>query len=151
MKMKIAQALEMRADSLKKISNIKERIEKNVKLPENEKPIEDPIGLIELGLDHIREYHSYVKRINKANMENEINGINMSELLLKKDKLMIEKRFYDRIINKATSEYDRWSRSEVKSYVTVDVNKYQKICDKLGKEIRELNMKIQENNWKFEI
>ena len=102
--MKLAQALILRADTQKRIEQLKVRLLSNAKTQENESPSEDP------------------------------------KLLLKE-------------LDKLTSELFRLicSNSEIKILSTVDVSALQKQVDALSKEIRELEMKLQEANWSVDL
>ena len=55
------------------------------------------------------------------------------------------------LVNATTIKHDRYSKSEVKFFSTVNVAEIQKEIDILSKEYREIDTKIQENNWKIEL
>ena len=50
-------------------------------------------------------------------------------------------------LSAASSRVDRYSNNEIKILATIDVAKYQKEIDRLSKEYRELDTKIQGLNW----
>ena len=51
----------------------------------------------------------------------------------------------------ASQKVDLYSNSEIKILSTVDVAALQKQVDALSKEIRELEMKLQEANWTVDL
>jgi len=51
----------------------------------------------------------------------------------------------------ASQKVDLYSNSEIKILSTVDVAALQKQVDALSKEIRELEMKLQEANWSVDL
>jgi len=54
-------------------------------------------------------------------------------------------------IGATQKEPDRYSVREIKWVAAVDVAKLQKQSEDLARQIRELNAKIQETNWKIEL
>ena len=53
--------------------------------------------------------------------------------------------------DKATETQDRYSRTEIKLVTNVDVKQLGKQIDKLAKELRELDYKIQSANFTTEL
>ena len=54
-------------------------------------------------------------------------------------------------LNEASSITSRGTRSEIKILPTIDVASYQKKIDKLSKELRELDVRIQTINWTIDL
>ncbi len=46
---------------------------------------------------------------------------------------------------------NRYSRTEIKQVAVLDVGELQSESDRVSKRLRELNTRIQEANWSFEI
>ncbi|GBF32017.1 hypothetical protein DCCM_0208 [Desulfocucumis palustris] len=57
---------------------------------------------------------------------------------------------YD-LVEAASIKQDRYSKSEVKFFSTVNIAEIQKQVDDLSKKYRELDSKIQEKNWTVEL
>ena len=51
----------------------------------------------------------------------------------------------------ARNKIDRYSNKEIKILSSVDVKKEQTQLDKLSKELRELDVKIQSLNWQSDL
>lgn len=150
--MKLAEALVLRADSQKKMAQLKQRIERVVKVQEGEVPAEDPSLLIS-ELEHtLNEQTTWIRKINKTNALTAFNSeFSISDALAERDQLMQHRKVLSDILEHASIKQDRFSRSEVKFQRTVDVAHIQAQIDELSKAYREFDFKIQELNWKTDL
>ena len=73
--MKIAEALILRADIQKRISQLKTRLNNNAKVQENEEPTENPEFLLTELDDLISQLNDLIIKINKTNTLSKIDGI----------------------------------------------------------------------------
>ena len=55
------------------------------------------------------------------------------------------------LADKATPTHERYSKREIRDIPNVDVGEIRKMSDKIAKEYRSLDVKIQECNWKTEL
>jgi vacuolar-type H+-ATPase subunit I/STV1 len=150
--MKLAEALILRADYQKRLEQIRERLIRNAKVQEGEKPSENPYDLLNEMNDLINKLTDIVQKINRTNSLTIVeNGKTITDLLAKRDSISQKRSILESLINATTIKLDRYSKSEVKYFSTVDVAKIQKEIDTLSKEYREIDTKIQENNWKIEL
>lgn len=91
--MKLAEALQERADINRKIEQLKVRLNNNVLVQEGEKTAEDPDQLKQ-ELDRSIERLAYLMaRINKTNCETEIDGQTLTEIIARKRCALIEDPF----------------------------------------------------------
>ncbi|PQP83425.1 hypothetical protein C0Q44_01520 [Paenibacillus sp. PCH8] len=150
--MRLAEALVLRADQQKKIAQLKQRLERVVKVQEGETPAEDPqLLMIELE-NTIRHLTVLVKKINKTNAETDFTaGVTIADALAERDGIMQERAAFNEILNNASIRQDRYSRSEVKYERTVNIADIQSKVDLLSKSYRELDFKIQEKNWTIDL
>ena len=149
--MKLAQALILRADTQKRIEQLKVRLLSNAKTQENEKPSEDPKFLLK-ELDKLTsELFKLIYSINLTNSSAKIDGMSLTEMIAKKDALVLKANVLREFATSASQKVDLYSNSEIKILSTVDVAALQKQVDALSKEIRELEMKLQEANWAVEL
>nr|WP_315519427.1 DIP1984 family protein [uncultured Campylobacter sp.] len=149
--MKLAQALILRADTQKRIEQLKVRLLSNAKTQENEKPSEDPKLLLK-ELDKLTsELFKLICSINLTNSSAKFDGISLTEMIAKKDALVLKANVLREFATSASQKVDLYSNSEIKILSTVDVAALQKQVDALSKEIRELEMKLQEANWAVEL
>lgn len=150
--MKLAEALVLRADAQRKLAQIKTRLERVVKVQEGETPAEHPDFLFNELTKVIEEQTSWVKKINKTNALTRFDANrSLADALAERDMLMQKRNMMNEILESATIKQDRYSRSEVKFYRTIEVNEVQKQLDELSKLHRELDLKIQEKNWTVEV
>ena len=149
--MKLAQALILRADTQKRIEQLKVRLLSNAKTQENEKPSEDPKLLLN-ELDKLTsELFTLIYSINLTNSSAKFEGMSLTEMIAKKDALVLKANVLREFATSASQKVDLYSNSEIKILSTVDVAALQKQVDALSKEIRELEMKLQEANWAVEL
>ena len=149
--MKLAQALILRADTQKRIEQLKVRLLSNAKTQENEKPSEDPKLLLK-ELDKLTsELFKLICSINLTNSNAKFDGISLTEMIAKKDALVLKANVLREFATSASQKVDLYSNSEIKILSTVDVAALQKQVDALSKEIRELEMKLQEANWTVDL
>ena len=150
--MKLAEALVLRADTQKKIAQLKQRLERVVKVQEGETPAEDPQTLIAELEQTLNEQTSWIRKINKTNALTSFNSeLSISDALAERDQLMQHRKMLNDILENASIKQDRFSRSEVKFQRTVDVAQIQAQVDELSKNYREFDFRIQEMNWKTDL
>ena len=149
--MKLAQALILRADTQKRIEQLKVRLLSNAKTQENESPSEDPKLLLK-ELDKLTsELFRLICSINLTMSSAKFHGMSLTEMIAKKDALTLKANVLREFATSASQKVDLYSNSEIKILSTVDVSVLQKQVDALSKEIRELEMKLQEANWSVDL
>jgi len=149
--MKLAQALILRADTQKRLEQLKGRLLDNAKMQENERPSEDPKLLLK-ELDRLSdELFRLILAINLTNSSAKFEGLSLTEMIAKKDTLSQKASVLRDFAKSASQKVDLYSNSEIKILSSVDVATLQKQIDELSKEIRELDMKLQEANWSVDL
>lgn len=145
--MKLAEALQERADLNKKIEQLKSRLEANATVQEGEKPAEDPNELLTELNSSIARLELLIAKINMVNCHTSANGKTLTELLAEKDCLSLNINTLQNLRNSASRLAQRATRSEIKILSTIDVKKLQSEIDKLSKRLRIVDNCIQEANW----
>lgn len=145
--MKLAEALNQRADLQKRIAQLKERISNNVKVQEGDEPAEKPEDLFKELDGSLKELESLIVRINRTNQETVWEGKTLTEMIAGKDVLSLQLSVLRSVLEAANVRSDRYSRNEIKFVRTIDVNPLQKQVDDLSKDLRELDSKLQQANW----
>ena len=145
--MKIAEALILRADIQKRIAQLKTRLNNNAKVQENEEPAENPELLLTELENLISQLNDLIVKINRTNTLSKIDGISLVELIAKKDTLSQKAGILREFIEIASQKVNLYSTTEIKVFSTVNVSELQKKLDKLSKEIRETDTKLQQANW----
>jgi membrane-bound lytic murein transglycosylase B len=150
--MKLAEALILRADNKKRFEQLRQRLMNNAKVQEGDEPAEKLEDLLKEIEQTANEYEKLIKQINKTNSETEFSkGKTLTDALAERDVLILRRSIYAGLVNSATVSQQLYSRSEIKFVSTVNVGKTQKLADKLSKQYREIDAKIQEFNWKTDL
>lgn len=145
--MKLAEALNQRADLQKRIAQLKERLSNNVKVQEGDEPAEKPEDLFKELDGSLKELESLIVRINRTNQETVWEGKTLTEMIAGKDVLSLQLSVLRSVLEAANVRSDRYSRNEIKFVRTIDVNPLQKQVDDLSRDLRELDSKLQQANW----
>ena len=149
--MKLAEALQERADLNTKISELRSRLYDNAVVQEGEKSAEDPNELLS-ELDKAAErLYELISRINLTNCATKADGVSLTELIAKKDVLKARIGAYRDLISAGSQTARRASRTEIKILSAVDVPALQKKSDELSRELRLTDNRIQELNWTTEL
>jgi len=150
--MKLAQALIERKAIKTNIEEIKKRIYQNAKLQEGDTSLESPLDLIDELDVEIKKYTTLITRINKTNNATYIDeNLTMMEAIIQKDMLHLKYLMLKNLGDKATAKEDRYSHREIKYVPNVDIAIVRNKLNTVAKEYREMDMKIQEFNWKTEL
>ena len=150
--MKLAEALAERSDCQKRIEEIKSRLATSARIQEGEEPAEDSSELLsEADRIHARllELVSAINRTNSRTAFDDERTI--SDAIAARDVLGKRRDFLADVAGSGSSRWDRYSRSEVRYVMTVPVGKLRADTDQLAKQYRQLDLRIQELNWKTEL
>ncbi len=149
--MKLAEALNERADLQKRIEQLKNRLANNAKVQEGEKPNEEPEELLAELDSCCTRLEELIIRINHTNSVSEVGGETISTVIAKKDVLTLRISVLRGLLDAASTNFRRMSGSEVKIFPTVNVRQKQKEVDELSKQLRELDTKLQGANWSIDL
>jgi len=145
--MKLAEALNQRADLQKRIAQLRERLSNNVKVQEGDQPAENPEDLFKELESSLQQLKDMIVRINKTNQETVWEGTTLTEIIAEKDVLSMHLAALRSTLDAANVRSDRYSRNEIKFVRTIDVNALQKKVDNLSRDLRVLDSKLQQANW----
>ena len=149
--MKLAEALQERADLNRKIEQLKARSNNNVLVQDGEKPVEEP-ELLKQELDAAIARLSYlITQINLTNCETKVDGQTLTELIAQKDALTLKIHLYKDIVYTASQTAYRARNTEIKVKSAISVADWQAEIDKMAKKRRLLDNRLQENNWITEL
>lgn len=149
--MKLSEALIIRSDLQKRVQQIKMRLLANAKVQEGDKTVENPIEILAELNQTLEDLANIIKRINLTNSKIFDGQKTMTELLADRDVLTTKISICQEFLNSARSKIDRYSNKEIKIISSVDVKAEQDKLDKLSKELRELDVKIQSLNWQSDL
>lgn len=149
--MKLAEALDLRADTAKRLSQLSERLIANAKVQEGDSPAEDPVELLEELERLTDQLENLISRINLTNSKTMYEGKTLTEMIAAKDTLSLKSSVLRNFLASASAKTDRYSNKEIRIVSTVNVRELQKRSDEISEEIRRLNVKIQELNWSADL
>ena len=145
--MKLAEALNLRADLQRRIANLKERLIMNAKVQEGESPAEEPNMLLKELTGNINELENLIKAINKTNSSTYIDNESIAEIIAKRDTLGLKLSILRSFVTESAKKIDRYSNKEIRILSTIDIAEKQKEIDNLSKEYRLIDTKLQGLNW----
>ena len=148
--MKLAEALIKRKQLKDKIKTIENNLLQEIRVPEDEN-IEDEVNetIIELN-DTYLELEDLNKRIHKTNYETIVDGDRLSELILNRDMTKSRHSSKNNIVIRAKTR-ERYREDDVKYKVTINVLELKQEVNQLAAKFRELDVKIQQENWKVDL
>lgn len=146
--MKLAEALQIRADLQRRLAQMPQRLENNATVQEGTEPAENPESLLR-ELDTLTgELERLMTRINLTNSRTAgEDGVTITALMARRDILRSKADTLRRFLNAASSIAQRRQSTDIRIFPTVDVPELRKRCDSLSKELRETDLAIQKLNW----
>ena len=149
--MKLAEALQERADLNCKIQQLKIRFSANALVQEGDQPTEDPEQL-RAELDGSIDRLGYlIEHINMTNAATIIDGKSVTSLIAKRDALSLKISAYKEIVMTASQATTRMRISEIRIRPSISVREWQKEIDRLSGKLRILDNCLQEDNWKTDL
>lgn len=149
--MKLAEALQERADLNRRIEQLRSRLDSNALVQEGEKPAEEPEQLLRELDGCVERLEELMAKINRTNCETVVEGKTLTELIARKDALLIRLSAYRDLVNTASQTARRATRSEIKIFSTINVQDKQRMVDEMAKELRLLDNKLQATNWTVDL
>ena len=150
--MKLAEALSIRKDLQKRIQQLEQRIKSNVKVQEDEEPLEDPNELMKELHSCLIQLEELIGRINLTNLNTKnADGQSITQLMAKKDTLTLRIGILRNIYSEATNLLSRYSASEIRQKCVIDVKLLSKQIDDYSRRLRKLDMEIQGLNFLTEL
>lgn len=112
--MKLAEALQLRADLQKRMAQLADRLYDNATVQEGEQPAEDPKELLAEYEDCIVQLEDLMARINRTNCGTRTPHGTLTELLARRDCLKMQVETYRNFLTSASSLTRRATRSEIR-------------------------------------
>ena len=149
--MKLAEALQERADLNRKIEQLQDRLNNNVLVQDGEQTAEDPKKLkYELDSSILR-LADLIAHINQTNCTTIVEGQTLTALIAKKDTLSLKIRLYKEITSTASQTSYRARNTEIKIKSTISVADWQAEIDRMARELRLLDNQLQQSNWSTDL
>ena len=134
--MKLAEALQERADLNKKISDLRGRLNQNSLVQEGEslmKTLQCWCKKLEAAIARLQQL---IKDINLTNCATIVEGRSLTQIIAEKEGAIMRLSAYRALADSASAINYRARGSEIKMIATVNVSELQKTADIISKEIR---------------
>lgn len=149
--MKLAEALSIRKDLQKRIDQTESRLCRNATVQEGDQPTEDPTELFAELDSCLQQLQTLIYRINATNMSVVCNGKTLTQMMAEREVLIRKITALRNVTEQASRQQERYSRSEIKQVITVDVRALNKQVDALSQQLRKLDIEIQQLNFSEEL
>lgn len=149
--MKLAEALQERADIQRRIHQLRVRLGNNARVQEGETTSEDPEKLLEELDMLILRLEELISRINTTNTHTLDEGVSITTLIARRDCLEKKVAVLREFLDDASSLVSRSLRSEIRIKSTVNVAEKRKVLDALSQQLRQTDSRIQQLNWLTEL
>ena len=116
-------------------------------MQEGEKPLEDPAALLEELESSFTRLEWLIARINLTNCAVKVEGRSLTELIARRDVLSLRAEAYRRLVEEASQNTHRATRTEIKILSAVNVPALQRQADDASRELRLLDNTLQATNW----
>lgn len=148
--MKLAEALSIRADLQRRINQLRMRLKDSSKVQEGDLPAEQLTDLFQELDACLVQWEDMVFRINQTNIKTLYEGKSITRMIARKDRLAQRVAINQELL-KHVMETERYGRNEIRYVRQVDVTALRKETDCFAKELRELDLKLQELNWAVDL
>lgn len=154
--MKLAEALALRADAARKVEQLRARIVANARFQEGEEPAEDARALLAEAGAALDELEGLIRRINRTNAATPMGPDGtITDALARRDALRARHSVVtaaaDAAAGKTQGGMGRQLRSELKMLAALPVAQLRAQADDLARELRELDVRIQQSNWEHDL
>ena len=149
--MKLAEALQERADLNRSIAQLKSRLEASALVQQGEQPLEDPAQLKQSLDKAVQRLAWLIARINHTNCTTLAEGQSLTELIARKDTLTLQIQLYREILQEASQANYRARGTEIRILPTIQVADWQAQLDELCRQLRLLDNLLQRTNWETDL
>ena len=149
--MKLAEALQERADLNRSVQQLESRLSANAITQEGETPAEDPqelLSQLDRSIDRLEELTA---AINLRNSQVQHEGETLTQMIARRDALTMRLRILREFANQASQTGRRARASEIRIVSAVNVKSLQKDLDNMSRELRLLDNAIQSLNWSTDL
>ena len=149
--MKLAEALQERADLNRRIAELRRRLGNSILVQEGETPAEDPAALLTELDGAAARLETLMAQINLTNCRTRAGGRTLTELIARKDALQLRLSAYRDLVYTAGQSTTRARGTEIRVKAVLKASELQKQADAMAKELQETDNLLQETNWKTKL
>lgn len=153
-RVKLAEALALRADAARRVERLRARIAASARYQEGEEPAEDAAALLTEAEEVLGELESLIRRINRTNAATPVEGGTLTDALARRDVLRLRHGVVTSAADAAAGDAQRGFRqlrSELKMIQALPVADLRGQADDLARQIREVDTLIQQTNWEVDL
>ena len=149
--MRLAEALQERADLNRKIDQLESRLNSNALVQEGEEADEKPQDLLKELEESCERLEKVIADINLTNSVTFVEGRSLTQIIARKDVLNKKLSVYRSFVQASGYKTMRARGSEIRILSTMNITEMQKKADQIAKEIRLLDNTLQEYNWRTDL
>ncbi len=149
--MRLAEALQERADLNHTIEQLRYRLENNMLVQEGEVTAVDPEELRKVLEYALNRLSHLMAHINLTNAVVQIDGQTLTELIEKNDMLTLKIRIYQEMVNTAGRAAYCARGMEIKVKPTIGITAWQMMINSMARGLRLLDNRLQETNWQTDL
>lgn len=153
--MMLGEALALRADLQKRMNRVQALLLENATVQEGDAPAVSASALLEEYRQLAAEHERLVRRINRTNVGARITigekTVTLADAVVRRERLAREATMLREVASQAGPKRSRFLRTEVKHVPTIDVADVLAQADRLSREHRELDTRVQQTNWAVDL
>ncbi|MGO1055199.1 DIP1984 family protein [Crossiella sp. CA198] len=151
--MKLAEALALRAEAGKRVEQLRSRIVANARYQEGEDPGEDAAALLSEAGVALAELEDLIRRINRTNAAARLGAGTVTDALARRDILRLRHSVLVSAADAAAGRNQnfRQLRSELRQLPALPVSEVRAEADRVARELREVDVRIQRANWEVDL
>jgi hypothetical protein len=152
---KLAEALALRAYGTRRIEQLRTRIVANARFQEGEEPAEDAAALLAEASAVLDQLEDMIRRINLTNAATRTGPDGtITDALARRDVLRARHAVITAAADAAAGRSQgmgRQLRSELKMLTALPLAQPRAQADDLARQLREVDVRIQQSNWAFDL
>lgn len=149
--MKLAEALQERADLKRAIEQLRARLNNNMLVQEGEQTAEDPNALHKELIASLDRLSVLTAQINLTNCTVKSEGKTLTELIAEKDMLTYRIQIQKVLVQTASQKIQRARNTEIRIRSAINVSEWQAEIDRMAKQLRLLDNRLQQTNWNVDL
>jgi hypothetical protein len=156
--MRLAEALAQRADAVRRIAQLRNRINGNARYQDGEMPAEDAADLLRQAESACAELETLIRRINATNaatplsVEPGTGGGTVTDAMARRDVLRLRHAVLTSAADAAAGHGGvRQFRSELTQVAALPVAELRARADDVARDLRRLDLRVQQRNWETDL
>ncbi|MDT8912492.1 DIP1984 family protein [Amycolatopsis sp. PS_44_ISF1] len=152
--MKLAEALSLRSDAMKRVEQLRARIVANARYQEGETPAEEAAELLAEADSTLTGLEALIRRINRTNSATPLGSGTVTDALARRDVLRLRHGVLTAAADAAAGNSrgaGRQLRSELRYLAALPVAGLRAQADRVAAELRQADVDIQRTNWEADL